>query len=239
MMEIIPAIDLLDGKCVRLEQGDYRLKKTYSKKPVDVAKKFESHGVKRLHIVDLDGARAKHVVNWRTLERIAGSTSLIIDFGGGIKSTEDIRIVFECGAHMAIIGSVAATNRELFESWLLSYGPDKMILGADVKNGRIAVSGWEEVTGIELISFLKDYRNMGVKQILCTDIARDGMLQGPSIDLYKQIRDEVPGLKIIASGGISSVDDLIRLQEEEIQAAIIGKAIYEGKIKLTDLKSFL
>lgn len=239
MIEIIPAIDILDGKCVRLEQGNYRLKKVYDKDPLDTAKSFEAIGIKRLHLVDLDGARAKRVMNWKILQQIAGKTALIIDFGGGIKQTDDIRIIFECGAAMAVIGSVAVTNRVLFQYWLVTYSPEKLILGADVKDRRIAVSAWDDITDIDLFQFLSDYEKIGIRQVLCTDISRDGMLQGPAVELYKEIIDRFPDLKVIASGGISSVEDLQILHESGVPAAIIGKALYEGKIKPSDLKKFL
>jgi phosphoribosylformimino-5-aminoimidazole carboxamide ribotide isomerase len=239
MIEIIPAIDILEGKCVRLEQGNYHLKKVYEEDPVDAAKKFEQHGMQRLHVVDLDGARAKRLVNWKTIEQIANKTSLIMDVGGGIKETGDLQIVYECGAAMAVIGSVAVTDRPLFREWLAAYGPQKLILGADVKDRKIAVSAWDDITGIELLPFLEDYIKCGVQQVLCTDISRDGMLQGPAFKMYQEIILHFPDVYLIASGGISSVEDLHVLQESGIPGAIIGKAIYEGKIKLSDLKQFL
>ena len=239
MIEIIPAIDILEGRCVRLEQGNYRLKKVYDKDPVDVAKSYEEAGIRRLHMVDLDGARAKRVINWNIIEQIADRTSLIIDFGGGITQTDDLRIVYDSGAAMAVIGSVAVTDRKLFQEWLLTFGQEKLILGADVKERKIAVSAWDEITDIDLFSFLEDYRKEGVRQVLCTDIQKDGMLQGPAIELYKDIRDRFPDLKTIASGGISSVDDLHALHEAGIPGVIIGKALYEGRIKTSDLQQFL
>jgi phosphoribosylformimino-5-aminoimidazole carboxamide ribotide isomerase len=239
MITIIPAIDILGGKCVRLEQGDYRLKKVYEEDPLDAARRFEDQGVKRLHVVDLDGAREKHVINWNSLERIASKTGLVIDFGGGIKTDDDLRVVFNCGAAMAVIGSIAVNDRDLFQSWLYAYGPEKIILGADIKDGNIAVSGWTDVTGIVLYDFLHYYRVMGVNQVLCTDISRDGMLEGSSVDLYRQMVKDFPSVRIIASGGVSSVEELHRLDESGVAGAIIGKAIYEGKIRLEDLKSFL
>ena len=239
MITIIPAIDILGGKCVRLEQGDYRLKKVYEEDPLDAARRFEDQGVKRLHVVDLDGAREKHVINWNSLERIASKTGLVIDFGGGIKTDDDLRVVFNCGAAMAVIGSIAVNDRDLFQSWLYAYGPEKIILGADIKDGNIAVSGWTDVTGIGLYDFLHYYRVMGVNQVLCTDISRDGMLKGSSVDLYRQMVKDFPSVRIIASGGVSSVEELHRLDESGVAGAIIGKAIYEGKIRLEDLKSFL
>ena len=237
-MRIIPAIDIIGGKCVRLVQGDYNLKKTYGKDPADMAKRFEDNGIVRLHIVDLDGARNKRVTNWRSLEKIAGSTSLIIDFGGGIKTDDDLQIVFECGASMAVAGSIAVTDIELFREWLLEYGSEKLILGADVRDKKISVSAWQETTTLDLIPFLTDYSDMGVKQVICTDIARDGMLSGPSVGMYQEIMEKVPSLKLIASGGVSSLDDIRDLEEKHVPAVIIGKAIYEGKIKLNELRKF-
>jgi phosphoribosylformimino-5-aminoimidazole carboxamide ribotide isomerase len=239
MIEIIPAIDIIDGKCVRLQQGDYGRSKVYGNDPADIAKKFEDNGIKRLHLVDLDGARTKRVTNWKTLEKIARLTSLVIDFGGGIKTDADLRIVFESGASMAVTGSIAVTDMELFQAWLEKYGSDKFILGADVRDRKIAVSAWFETTSLDLIPFLKKYAGMGVKQVICTDIARDGMLEGPSFDIYTDIIREVPGLKVIASGGISTADDIIKLAEYNVHGVIIGKAIYEGKIKINELNKFL
>jgi phosphoribosylformimino-5-aminoimidazole carboxamide ribotide isomerase len=239
MITIIPAIDIIDGKCVRLEQGEYSHKKIYEEDPLDAAKKFEDKGLKRLHIVDLDGARTSHVINFGSLERIASKTSLIIDFGGGIKSDCDLKEVFDSGAHMATIGSIAVMERDLFQDWLFAYGPDKIILGADVKEGMIAVSGWTEVTDISLGDFLNFYKCMGIKNVLCTDIAKDGMMQGSSVDLYRQMVKDYPSMKIIASGGISSVEEIRNLDEAGVSGAIIGKSLYEGKIKLDDLQQFL
>lgn len=239
MIEIIPAIDIIDGKCVRLQKGDYNLRKTYDNDPVEVAKRFEDHGVKRLHVVDLDGARNKKVTNWKTLKKIAGATSLVIDFGGGIKTGDDLRIVFECGAHMVVAGSIAVTDRELFTGWLNMFGSDKIILGADVRDKKISVSAWQETTGLDLMPFLLEYNGIGIKKVICTDIEKDGMLTGPSTGLYREIMDEVPDLYIIASGGISSVKDVDELAEKNIPAVIIGKAIYEGRIGLNDLKKYL
>jgi len=239
MITIIPAIDIIDGKCVRLQQGNYNLKKVYEEDPLQAAKKFEDQGVKRLHIVDLDGAKASHVVNYNTLERITSQTSLIVDFGGGIKTDCDLKIVFDCGAKMAVIGSVAVTERDLFQDWLFAYGPDKMILGADIKGGRIAVSGWTNVTDITLIDFLQYYKCMGIKQVLCTDISKDGMMQGSAVSLYTQMVKDFPAMQIIASGGISSVEEIHQLNDAGISGAIIGKSLYEGRIKLEELKEFL
>jgi phosphoribosylformimino-5-aminoimidazole carboxamide ribotide isomerase len=239
MITIIPAIDIIEGKCVRLEQGDYRLKKIYSEDPLDIARKFEDNGIKRLHLVDLDGAKANHIVNWNTLEQLASKTGLVIDFGGGIKSDDDLKIVLKSGASMAVIGSVAVTDRDLFQSWLFAYGPTKIILGADIKKGNIAVSGWTDVTEISLYDFLKFYKALGVTQVLCTDIDKDGMMRGSSVNLYKQMVQDFPALQIIASGGISSINEIHMLDENGVSGAIIGKALYEGKIRLEELKEFL
>ena len=239
MITIIPAIDILDGKCVRLEQGDYRLKKVYEEDPVAAARRFEDQGIKRIHVVDLDGARDKHVVNWNSLEQIASKTSMIIDFGGGIKTDHDLEIVFESGAAMAVIGSVAVSDTDLFQSWLFAYGHEKIILAADALDGKIAVSGWTNITEISLFDFLKDYKAMGVRQVLCTDISRDGMMKGSSVELYTQLVQRFSSLKIIASGGVSTVAELHQLNQAGIAGAIIGKALYEGMIKLEELGEFL
>jgi phosphoribosylformimino-5-aminoimidazole carboxamide ribotide isomerase len=239
MITIIPAIDIIGGKCVRLEQGNYSLKKVYEDDPLDAAKRFEDHGLKRLHVVDLDGAKAKHVVNYKTLERLTSKTSLVVDFGGGIKTDKDLEIAFDCGAAMAVIGSIAVTDRDLFQSWLQAYGPAKIILGADVKEGYIAVSGWMDVTEIGLYDFLKYYGAMGVSQVLCTDIAKDGMMGGSSVQLYSQMVKDFPAMQIIASGGVSSIAEIHRLDEAGVAGAIIGKALYEGKIRLDELTAFI
>jgi phosphoribosylformimino-5-aminoimidazole carboxamide ribotide isomerase len=238
MLTIIPAIDLIDGKCVRLSKGDYQKKKTYHEKPLEVAKQFEDHGLKRLHLVDLDGAKEDHVVNWKVLELLASKTSLSIDFGGGIKNTSDIETVFNSGAAMATIGSVAVKNRDMFFSWLDIYGTEKIILGADVSERKIAVSGWLEVTELDITDFLESYLNDGVKHVLCTDISKDGMLEGTALGLYEELIDRFTSMHLIASGGISHIDELYKLEELGISGAIIGKAIYEGKINLADLQNF-
>lgn len=239
MIELIPAIDLIDGKCVRLSQGNYDSKRVYSENPVEVAKQLESYGVHRLHVVDLDGATSQHVVNYRVLEQIAGRTSLRIDFGGGIKSDEDLVIAFDNGAQMVTLGSVAVRQPELFVKWLGQYGTEKIILGADVKNGKIAVNGWKEESAQELMPFLDDYINKGVTKVLCTDISRDGMMEGPSTELYRQIMEAYPELHLIASGGVSCLDDILRLDEAGIPAVVFGKALYEGRITLKELSSLI
>lgn len=239
MIEIIPAIDIIDGKCVRLSQGDYDQKKVYNENPLEVAKMFESVGIRRLHLVDLDGAKAKHIVNYKVLERIATGTSLTIDFGGGLKSDDDLRIAFECGAKMVTGGSVAVKDPEIFLSWIAKFGSDRIILGADVKDKKIAVGGWLETTDLELFPFLEEYKREGINKVICTDISKDGMLAGPSTELYKEILTDFPDLYLIASGGVSSMADIEQLQECRVPAVITGKAIYEGKIKLEELSSFL
>lgn len=239
MIELIPAIDLIDGKCVRLSQGDYDTKQIYNENPVEVAKEFEAYGIQRLHVVDLDGAASQHVVNYRVLDRIAGQTSLKIDFGGGIKSDEDLVIAFDNGAQMVTLGSVAVKHPELFDKWLGMYGSEKIILGADTRNGKIAVNGWKEESTQELMPFLADYINKGVKKVLCTDISRDGMLEGPSVNLYKQIMEAHPELHLIASGGVSRLDDILALEAAGIPAVVFGKALYEGRITLKELSSLI
>ncbi len=239
MITIIPAIDILDGKCVRLEQGDYRLKKVYEEDPVMAVKKFQDAGIRRLHVVDLDGARAKRVINWHALERIAAKTDMIIDFGGGIKTEQDLKVVFDCGASMAVVGSIAVSDPDLFQEWLFAWGPEKIILAADARDKKIAISGWQDTTTIDLFDFLKEFSEMGIKQVLCTDIARDGMMEGSSIELYREILLKVPGLQLIASGGVTSIDEIYALHETGVAGAIIGKALYEGKIRMEELKEFL
>jgi len=239
MIEIIPAIDIIDGKCVRLTKGDYNTKKVYNEDPVEVAKMFESYGITRLHTVDLDGAKSQHIVNYKTIEKIADHTSLVIDFGGGIKSDEDLDIAFQSGASMVTIGSVAVKKPALFESWLNKYGDNKIILGADVKNGLISINGWKEEGNDELIPFLRNYISKGVDNVLCTDISKDGMLQGPAIELYQKIMALFPELHLIASGGVSCIEDIAALDEAGIPAVVFGKAIYEGKIKMEELRPFL
>lgn len=235
MIEIIPAIDLIDGKCVRLSQGDYTQKIVYNENPLEVAKMFVDAGIRRLHLVDLDGAKAHHIVNHNVLEKISSSTNLIIDFGGGLKSDDDLRIAFECGANMVTGGSIAVKNPDVFSSWITKFGGDKIILGADVKDEKIAVGGWLETTELELIPFIQNYLQKGISKVICTDISKDGMLQGPAIELYKKMLTAQPEMYLIASGGVSSIRDIELLHEASIPAVITGKAIYEGRIKLEEL----
>ena len=239
MIELIPAIDIINGKCVRLSQGDYDTQKVYNENPLEVAKEFEANGIRRLHVVDLDGAKSNHIVNYRVLDAIAGHTSLIIDFGGGIKTDEDLTIAFENGAQMVTLGSVAVKQPMLFKKWLHQYGVEKIILGADVKDNHISVSGWKEDSEQKLMPFLTNYTQEGVSKVLCTDISRDGMLQGPSIELYRQIMQNFPSLHLIASGGVSCLKDIIELDEAGIPAVVFGKALYEGRITMKDLKRFM
>jgi len=238
-MDIIPAIDLIDGKCVRLSQGDYARRKVYNEDPLEVAKGFQDAGIKRLHLVDLDGAKASHIVNHKVLERLATHTSLVIDFGGGLKTDEDLRIAFEAGASMVTGGSIAVKSPAVFESWLSRYGSDKIILGADVKGECIAVTGWTESTDALLMPFLEGYVAKGVTKVICTDISKDGMLEGPALNLYRTILVAHPDMYLVASGGVSSMEDLEELAAAGLPAAIVGKAIYEGHIQLKELTRFL
>jgi phosphoribosylformimino-5-aminoimidazole carboxamide ribotide isomerase len=237
-MRIIPAIDLIGGKCVRLEQGDYQKQTTYHADPLEVAKSFEGHGLRYLHLVDLDGAKAGQVINWRVLERIASQTSLQVDFGGGIKTEADLRVAFDSGARQINVGSLAVKDRAQMLAWIEERGGDKIILSADVRQGKVAVSGWQEQTELWVVDFVRSYLEAGLQIAVVTDIAKDGMLAGPSADLYAELLDELPTLKLVASGGISSIDDLYRLQEGGLEGAIIGKAIYEGRISLKELEAF-
>lgn len=234
-MEIIPAIDIIDGKCVRLTQGDYSQKKIYNEHPLEVAMAFEDAGLRRLHLVDLDGAKAGAVKNWKVLETLAGKTGMVIDFGGGIKTAADVDIVFNSGAALATVGSIAVKNGPLFVSWLEAYGSERFLLGADVKNEKIAVGGWLETTDRWVYDFIREYMEKGVQQLFCTDVSKDGLLQGPAIDLYKNIVDKFPRLHFIASGGVSGMEDVRQLEEAGCKGVIIGKAIYEGRIKLSEL----
>lgn len=237
-MEIIPAIDVIEGKCVRLTHGDYAQKTIYNEHPLEVAKQFEDAGLQRLHLVDLDGAKEGRVKNWKVLETLAGKTSLTIDFGGGIKSEKDVQIVFDSGASLATVGSMAVKEKETFVHWLTKFGAEKFFLGADVKAEKITVSGWTEQTDVWVYDFIEDYVQKEVKQIFCTDVSKDGALQGPSTELYKSIVQKFPELHFVASGGVSSMDDVYRLQEIGCKGVIIGKAIYEERIQLQDLKTF-
>ena len=239
MIELIPAIDIIGGKCVRLSQGDYESKKVYNENPLEVAKMLEAGGIRRLHLVDLDGAASHHVVNHAILEKIATATSLVVDFGGGVKTDEDLRIAFECGAQMVTGGSVAVKDPELFCHWIEMYGAERIILGADVKERRIAVGGWKEESDMDLFSFLDNYRQRGISKVICTDISCDGMLQGPALGLYKEMLERDSNLYLIASGGVCCVDDIYRLEENGVPAVIFGKALYEGRITLDDLQSLL
>ena len=235
MIELIPAIDIIDGQCVRLTKGDYDQKTVYRDSRAEVAKEFEQKGFNRLHIVDLDGAKSKHIVNDEVLRRITTETNLTVDFGGGIKTDEDIEKAFCAGAAMVTVGSIAVTQPELFMGWLEKYGADRMILGADVRNGKISINGWKEDSAEDLLPFLRKYIDAGVKTVLCTEISKDGTLQGPAIELYKEVMTAYPTLHLIASGGVSSIDDIKALDRAGIPAVVFGKAIYEGKINLNEL----
>lgn len=255
-MRIIPAIDIIDGKCVRLSKGDYNTKKIYNEDPLEVAKQFQDHGIQYLHLVDLDGAKSKHIVNYKILETLASKTHLKIDFGGGLKTDEDLHIAFESGAAQITGGSIAVKNPEVFLGWLLKYGPDKIILGADALDEKVAVTGWTEESDQELVPFIKSYQKKGIQNVICTDISKDGMLQGPSYALYSKILKatkvvetivtgsgvedkEVPGVKLVASGGISTFEELPKLAEIGCEGTIIGKAIYENRITLNQLEKFI
>jgi phosphoribosylformimino-5-aminoimidazole carboxamide ribotide isomerase len=235
MIEIIPAMDIIDGKCVRLSQGDYEQKTVYNEDPLDVAKRFEEHGIHRLHIVDLDGAKANRIINYKVLEKIASRTSLRIDFGGGLKSDADLEIAFDSGANMVTGGSIAVKNPEVFQRWIDKFGGQSIILGADCRDRKIAVGGWLEKTDEDLIPFIEKWRKQGIIKVICTDISKDGMMAGPSIELYQEIRETDPDIYLIASGGVSNIRDVELLEEAHIPGVIIGKAIYEGKIKLKEL----
>lgn len=239
MIKIIPAIDIIDGKCVRLTKGDYTQKIIYNENPLEVAKEFESIGIKYLHLVDLDGAKAKHIINWKVLESISKETDLIIDFGGGIRSEKDLQIAFENGASKITAGSIAVKSKEIVIDWLNKYGNDKIILGADTMNGIISINAWADNTELPLIEFIEDYYTSGFKETIVTDISRDGVLTGPTFELYNTIKEEIPGISLIASGGVSNISDVDKLNEMKIDGVIIGKAIYEGRIKLDELKRFL
>ena len=235
MIELIPAIDIIEGQCVRLTKGDYDQKTVYKDSPVEVAKEFEQMGFKRLHVVDLDGAKSKHIVNSEVLKGITQQTNLVVDFGGGIKTDTDIETAFAAGASMVTVGSIAVTQPELFMSWLEKYGADRMILGADVRQGKISINGWKEDSSENLLPFLKKYIDAGVKYVLCTEISKDGTLAGPATELYKEVMQAYPDCHLIASGGVSSIEDIRALNAAGIPAVVFGKAIYEGKINLHEL----
>jgi phosphoribosylformimino-5-aminoimidazole carboxamide ribotide isomerase len=237
-MHIIPAIDIIEGKCVRLTQGDYNQKKIYNEHPLEVAKEFADAGLTRLHLVDLDGAKSGKIVNYKVLETLASKTNLHIDFGGGLKSDADLKIAFECGAKQITGGTIAVKNRDVFLNWIETYGAEKIILGADVKDEKIAVSGWLETSNLWLKDFLQDFVNHGIKYCICTDISKDGLLKGASNELYEKTLDEFKELQLIASGGVSNMDDLYKLEEIGCFGAIVGKAIYEGKVTLKELMKF-
>ncbi|MBF8149527.1 1-(5-phosphoribosyl)-5-[(5-phosphoribosylamino)methylideneamino]imidazole-4-carboxamide isomerase [Winogradskyella sp. F6397] len=250
-MRIIPAIDIIEGKCVRLTKGDYDTKKIYNENPLEVAKSFEGAGIEYLHVVDLDGAKASHIVNYKVLEKIATQTNLKVDFGGGLKSDEDLKIAFNSGANQITGGSIAVKKPDVFEGWISKYGSDKIILGADCNNEKIAISGWQEESTLEVIPFIKDYQSKGIQYVICTDISKDGMLEGPSFELYDRILkqsniistkrsdEKSHNLKLIASGGISKFDELPKLREMGCEGVIIGKAIYENRISLKELENFI
>lgn len=235
MIEIIPAIDIIDGKCVRLSQGDYNAKTIYNENPLEVAKMFEDAGIKRLHLVDLDGAKARRIINYKVLENISTKTSLVVDFGGGLQTNEDLEIAFNSGAKMVTGGSIAVKDRDLFTAWIRKYGSDAIILGADCKDRKIAVSGWLESTMLDVFDFIGDYKKEAINKVICTDISKDGMLQGPSVQLYKEILAKFPDLYLIASGGVGKYQDILDLEAAGIPAVILGKAIYENKITLKEL----
>ncbi len=238
-MRIIPAIDIIDGKCVRLSKGDYNTQKIYNEHPLEIAKEFENHGIEYLHLVDLDGAKSNHIVNYKALEEIASKTSLRIDFGGGLKTNEDIHIAFESGANQVTGGSIAVKNPEVFESWIMKYGAGKIILGADANNEKIATNGWLEASELTVVPFIEKYKSKGIEYVICTDINKDGMLEGPSFELYTKILKATPDIKLIASGGISEFDELPKLAELGCEGTIIGKAIYENRISLKMLEQFI
>jgi phosphoribosylformimino-5-aminoimidazole carboxamide ribotide isomerase len=242
-MRIIPAIDIIEGKCVRLSKGDYNTKKIYNENPLEVAKNFEAHGIQYLHLVDLDGAKSKNIVNHKILEEIASKTNLKVDFGGGLKTDKDLQIAFECGAHQITGGSIAVKDPDIFKSWIQKFGSEKIILGADANNEKIAVSGWQEESNKELIPFIQEYQEEGINYVICTDISKDGMLEGPSFELYRRILEETSSkdkkLKLIASGGISTFSELPELAELGCEGTIIGKAIYEGRIQMKELEKFI
>lgn len=238
-MLLIPAIDIINGKCVRLTQGDYNQKKEYSSKPVEIAKQYEAHGISHLHLVDLDGAKAKKVVNFRVLEDICKSTKLKVDFGGGVQSNDDIERVFDLGANQVTGGSIAVRKPDIFLKWVEDYGSEKIILGADARNRMVAIGGWQEKTDTNVVEFIKNYSKQGIQYVICTDVSKDGLLQGTANDLYADIQQKVPNLNLIASGGVATLDDLKSLESMPVYGVIIGKAIYENRITLDELSSLL
>ena len=239
MIRIIPAIDIIDGKCVRLSEGDFERKKVYDQNPLNVARRFEDAGVTHLHLVDLDGARQKKIINWSVLESIASNTKLQIDFGGGVQSEKDLRTAFECGAHQITVGSIAVNEESVVLKWLEDHGSEKIILGADSKDGKIAVSGWTEVTDLDLHRFLSKYVDRGIRYSICTDVSKDGMLQGTNLNMYRPIKQKFPQLFLIASGGVTKIDEIVTLDQIGVNGVIIGKALYEGHIELSQLKDYL
>lgn len=239
MITIIPAIDIINGKCVRLTKGDYSLIKNYNDSPVDTAKSFENAGITRLHLVDLDGAKEKRIIHWKIIEEISTSTNLKIDFGGGIRTENDLNTAFNSGADQVTVGSIAVTNRELVKLWLKKFGGDKIILGADVKNGNIAINAWQDESKIDINSFINSYTEGGIKNVICTDVEKDGVLKGPSFELYENLKNNFHDLQIIASGGISNADDIEKLNNKNIYGVIIGKALYEKRIELKQLEKYL
>lgn len=239
MITIIPAIDIIEGKCVRLEQGNYEAKKVYSEDPVELAKKYEDFGFTRLHLVDLDGAKEQHVVNIKVLENIAKSTQLVIDFGGGLKTQEEVDLILNAGADMISVGSIAVKDKNLLINWLEKYGTEKIILCTDVLDKKIAINGWQKVTEVNIFEFLDGYLTEGIKNILCTDISKDGMLQGVSLELYTELKEKFPSMYLIASGGVTRILDIDKLNEVGVEAVVIGKALYENSIKINDLKKFV
>lgn len=238
-MQIIPAIDIIDGKCVRLTEGDYSKKTLYNSTPLEMAKLYQDHGLERLHVVDLDGAKAGKIVNWTSIEEISSNTTMEIDFGGGVKSADDVARIIDLGIRFVTIGSMAVKHPEIFQHWISQFGPENFMLGADVKNGKIMISGWQEESSFELVSFLNTYTNLGIRNVFCTDISKDGKLEGPSFELYKALKLSFPQLNIIASGGVSCMNDIYKLQESNCDGVIIGKAIYENRISLSQLEKFV
>ena len=238
-MQIIPAIDIIDGKCVRLTEGDYSKKTQYNSTPLEMAKLYQDHGINRLHIVDLDGAKIGKVINWNSIEEISAKTNMVIDFGGGVKSADEVKRILDLGIQFVTIGSMAVKHPDIFQDWLKQFGPEKFMLGADVKNGKIMINGWQEESLIDLNEFLDKNIKLGIINVFCTDISKDGKLEGPSFEFYKELKSNFPQINIIVSGGVASMDDVYKLQETNCDGVIIGKAIYENKIRLSQLKKFV